>query len=55
MKLVLLVVIGCLLAVTAALFAAMFRRNEPVLGVAGLVAAMSAAFVTLPYSALQDP
>jgi hypothetical protein len=54
LKLVLLVLIGCLLVVAAALFAVMFRRDEPILGLAGLTAAMGAVFVALPYSALEE-
>jgi len=53
-KLFLLVLIACLLAVTAALFTLMFRRHEPILGLAGLTAATGAAFLALPYSALRD-
>jgi hypothetical protein len=54
MKLLLLVLTGCLVVVTVGLLALMFRRDEPVLGLAGLTAAMGAAFVALPFSALQD-
>jgi hypothetical protein len=54
LKLLLLVLIGCLLVVTAGLFALTVRRDEPILGLAGLTAAMGAAFVALPYSALED-
>jgi len=53
-KLVLLVVIGCLLLVTAALLVLMFRRDEPLLGLAGVTTAIGSAFVALPYSVLQD-
>jgi ABC-type transport system involved in cytochrome c biogenesis permease component len=54
LKLLLLLLMGCLLVVTAGLFALMFRRDEPILGLAGLTAAIGAAFVALPYSALED-
>lgn len=53
MKLVLLVVTAGLLAAAAATCVAMFRRDEPALGLAGLSAAIFAAFVAVPYSALQ--
>jgi hypothetical protein len=54
LKLLLLILVVGLLAVTTALFGLMFRRDEPILGLAGLTAAIGAAFVALPYSALQD-
>jgi apolipoprotein N-acyltransferase len=54
MKLVLLILMGCLLATAAATCVGMFRRDEPILGVAGLSAAIVAAFAAVPYSALQD-
>jgi hypothetical protein len=54
LKVLLLVLVGCLLALTAGLTALMFRRDEPMLGLAGLTAAMGAAIVAVPYSALQD-
>jgi hypothetical protein len=54
MKLFLLVLMACLVGIATALFALMFRRNEPILGLAGLTTAMGAAVAALPYSALQD-
>jgi apolipoprotein N-acyltransferase len=54
MKLVLLALIGCLLAAAAASCVVMFRRDEPILGLAGLSAAIVAAFAAVPYSALQN-
>ena len=54
MKLLLLLLPGCLLVVAGGLFASSFRRDEPMLGLAALALAISAAFVALPYSALSD-
>jgi hypothetical protein len=54
LKLLFLLVAGCLLALSAGLFALMYRRDEPMLGLAGLSVAIGAAFAALPYSAIQD-
>ena len=54
MKLALLVMMGCLLAAAAVSCVVMLRRDEPILGLAGLSAAIVAAFVAVPYSALQE-
>jgi hypothetical protein len=54
MKLVLLVLMGCLLAAAVASCVSMFRRDEPILGLVGLSAAIVAAFVAVPYAALQE-
>jgi hypothetical protein len=53
-KHLLLLLVGSLVALTAALFALMHRRDEASLGVAGLATMMAAAIAALPYSALQD-
>jgi hypothetical protein len=52
--LLLLIVVGCLLLVTAALFVLMLRRDEPMFGLGGLVTATAAAVAALPYSAIQE-
>ena len=54
MKLLVLMLVGCLLVVTGGSFVLMFRRDDPILGLAGLSAAIGAGFVALPYSAFQD-
>jgi hypothetical protein len=53
-NLLVLVLIGCLVAVAAVLFVLSFRRDRPVLGLAGLTTMIVAAFMALPYSGLQD-
>jgi hypothetical protein len=52
--LLLLILVGCLLLVTAALFALMLRRDEPIFGLGGLATATAAALAALPYSAIQE-
>lgn len=54
MKLLLLALVGTLLVVAGVLFTLSFRRDRPMLGLAGLTAALGAAVAALPYSGLQD-
>lgn len=54
MKLVVLVVTGCLFLVAGGLFALSFRRDKPMLGLTGLAVAVSAGFVALPLSSLPE-
>ena len=54
MKLLVLVVTGCLFVVAGGLFAVSFRRDAPMLGLAGLAVALSAGFVALPLSSLSE-
>jgi hypothetical protein len=54
MKLVLLTAIACVLGVAAVLFVLMFRRNESILGLAGLTLATCGGFVALVYAELGE-
>jgi len=54
MKLLVLAITGGLLLVAGGLFALSFRREAPMLGLAGLGAALAAAVVALPISAFED-
>lgn len=54
MKLLVLVLTASLVAVAVGLFALSFRRDRPILGLAGLAAMIVAAFTALPYSGLQE-
>ena len=54
MKLFILMLIVGLFAVAVGLFALSFRRDRPILGLAGLTAMLVAAFTALPFSGLQD-
>jgi hypothetical protein len=53
-KLFLLVLIASILAIAAGLLALMVRRDEPILGLAALTAALCAAFVAVAYSGSSD-
>jgi membrane associated rhomboid family serine protease len=53
-KLLFLILTACLVGVTAVLAVLMFRRDQPILGLAGIVAAIGAAFAALPYSVPEE-
>jgi hypothetical protein len=54
LKLLALIVVACTVAVAAALFAFMFRRDEPILGLAALTAVMLGAVATVAYSGMSE-
>lgn len=54
MRPVLLIIIACILGVSAAVFVVMFRRDQGIHGLAGLAVATCAACVALIYAAVGE-
>ena len=54
MRPVLLTLIGCALGIATVLFVLMFRRDQSILGLAGLTLATCGGFVALIYAGLGE-